>query len=615
LGFGLVYALMILTAHVQMAYYAAWGLGLYFLFLLWDQYRLNLRKIARPVIFFILAVLLAGGAAAIQWMAPYQYLAKYSQRLQHSEGNGYEWSSSWSMHSEELLSEVNPEFPGTNLSSGPATYWGENFFKLNSEAVGVMAVALAVVALVAARSPSIWFFAGLSLLTLLHALGNSTPVFRLIYEFVPMVKKFRAPSMSSFLFAFSWVVMAARSIDLLRETRKAGAVAVRRAQDPLRILTIIAGAYSIIALIGLVTGGSFLTGWASTFGDPLVGEKAQAAAANASHMRIGFFIGMILLWALVGLFRLQRKGGISSSGVLGGLTILAVVPLWQFDARFVTTIDPRRFYGDRPILNMIRQNAPPAPERYRVLNLPRTLEDNYLALHGIEELSPSAMHGNHLLTHDNFVGRHEQSPALLANAATRNLLNAMFIVSPQPIEQSGWPFVGQSQGLYLYRNEAALPRAAVFYQYEVNADSNATLARIRSADFPYRSRLILDQAMPNLPPADSMAPPIPFTPARIVAWDVDKFEVECTAERDGILWLSENCYPAWSATDESGRSLPIYRADYTFRAVPVSAGTHRIRFDFHSTTFANSMWLSLVCFLIMLGGSGWAVWTRRSSAS
>ncbi|MBI3873306.1 MAG: hypothetical protein HY304_09550, partial [candidate division Zixibacteria bacterium] len=75
LGFGAVYALMMLTAHVQMAYYASWGLGLYFLFLLWDQYRLALRKIAAPILFFATAVALAMGASSIQWMAPYQYLA------------------------------------------------------------------------------------------------------------------------------------------------------------------------------------------------------------------------------------------------------------------------------------------------------------------------------------------------------------------------------------------------------------------------------------------------------------------------------------------------------------------------------------------------------------
>ncbi len=602
LGFGLVYALMILTAHVQMAYYASWGLGLYFLFLLWEQHRFNVARILAPVLFFVVAVMLALGASAIQWMAPYQYLAKYSQRIQHNENSGgFEWASSWSMHSEELLSEVNPSFSGENLGDRPATYWGQNLFKLNSEAVGVMALALAIVAVVAVRGPAMWFFGGLSLLALLHALGASTPLFRLFFEFVPMVRKFRAPSMINFLFALSWIVMATRALEVLLLPAKGHGGSARHSVDPLRLLILIAGIYSGLTLIALVTGSSLLTGWASLVGNPLSQDKAAAAISDAGPMRIGFLIGTIVLWGLVGIFQAQRRGTLGTASAVAGLATLAVLPNWQFDSRFVKTIDPRPYYDARPILGAIKQYAGPAP--FRVLNLPNTLEDNYLALHGIEEVSPSQMHGNHLLTYDNFVGRHDPKPSLLTDPVTMDLLNVTLLVSPQPVSQAGFEVAGQSQGLYLIRNTDALPRAAVFYQYEVMTDSNATLAQLRRPDFPYHNRLILDQPMTDLPPADQNAASIPFTPARIVDWSVDKFVVECTAERDGILWLSENYYPAWHATDEAGQNVPIYRADYTFRAVPVKKGTHKITFAFHSETFANSVWLSLVCAVILAGGA------------
>lgn len=613
LGFGLVYSLMILTAHVQMAYYASWGVGAYFLFLLWDQYRFRPGKIALPVGAFVLAVALALGAASIQWMAPYQYLNKYSQRIQHSEGGGFEWSASWAMHSEEALSQLNPTLPGADLSTEPPTYWGDNMFKLNSEAAGVMAVFLAVVAFVVARSPAMWFFAGLSLLALVHALGDSTPIFRLFFEFVPGVKKFRAPSMISFLFAFSWVVMAARALDVFGQFRAQASTPANKTKDPGSILLIAAFAYSAIAIIGLIGGASFMNTWASLTGGTLTNDKLVALDNNVNYMRVGFLIGLVVVWGVVGLFRMRRAGSLGNVGLTGGLAALAVLPLWQFDARFVETVPPqqvRQLYGERPILPLIRANVPVVnsiPQPYRVLNFPRTLEDNYLALHGIEELSSSAMHGNHLLTHDNFVGRHDPSPALFTNAATRNLMNTVFLVAPQQFNDPGMTQIGQAQGLFLYRNNDALPRAAVFYQYEVIPDSNATLARIREASFPYRSRLILDQQLSSLPPSDSLAAPIEFTPAHIVEWDVDRFVVEYTAERDGILWLSENYYPAWQATDESGLTIPIYRADYTFRAIEAKAGTHRVRFEFHNKTFTLSAWLTLICGLILIAGTVLAI--------
>ena len=615
LGFGLVYALMIFTAHVQMAFYASWGLGLYFVFLLWQEHRFNPRKIAAPVIFFAVAVLLALGTAAIQWMAPYQYIGGHSQRLQYAEGRGgFEWASSWSMHSEELLSEINPEFPGDNTQTGtPATYWGQNYFKLNSEAVGVVAVALALVAVVAVGGPVTWFFFGLSLLVLLYAMGGSTPVFKLFFTFVPMVKKFRAPSMINFLFALSWIVMSARALEALLERRTHSGVR-RAAYDPLRILMIIAAVYTGITLVALVSGASLLTGWASIVGNPLDGGKAAAAAANASKVSGGFVIGTLILWALVGVVQWWRKGALSKPALVGALTVIAVLPLWQYDRRFVQTVDPRQFYGDQPILQAIRQHAPDQP--FRVLNLPKTLPDNYLALHGIEELSASAMHGNHLLLSDNFAGRHDPQPALLTSPATMDLLNAILLVSSEPFADPGFEVVDQRGGLYLMKNNNALPRAAVFYQYEVEADSNATLERLRSPDFPYRTRLLLDQPLPRIAPVSAGDDAqIPFTPARVVEWEVDRFVVECTAEREGILWLSENYYPAWRATDASGERLPIYRADYTFRAVLVSAGTHRITFEFHSAIFSKSAWLSLVCFLLLAGGMVWTSRFRRHAGT
>lgn len=629
LAFGLTYALLILTAHVQMAFYASWGLGLYFLFMLWDRYRFRLRIVLPLALAFALAVFLGLGASAMQWMAPYKYLAKYSQRIAHQEkdpATAFAWSSSWSMNSEDLVGQINPAFPGVVINypdrtnaKNQNTYWGQNFFKLNSEAVGVLALVLALVALLAVRGPMMWFFAGLSVIALLYGLGASTPVFRLFYDYVPMVKKFRAPSMIIFLVSFSWITMAAYGIDALRAPAPTGPKKGRvKTRDPFRVLLIIAGVYTIIAMIAMMAGESLMTGWASLVGSPLDARKLAAVQANASHVREGFLMWTVVLWALVAFVHMRRRGLIGATVLTVALAHLAGLPLLQFNKRFVETVDPRPYFAERRILDLIRENAPDEP--YRVLNLRGTgaqneLEDNYLALHRIEELSPTAMHGNHLLTYDIFVGRHDSSPALMTNKATRNLMNSVFVLSPNPVREAGLVHLGRSDGLSLYRNEEALPRAAVFYQYEVEPDTLATLARIRGEGFPYRSRLILDQELPNLAPVAAGAAPIEFTPARVVDWEVDRFAVEYTAERDGLLWLSENYYPAWVATDAGGETLPIYRADYTFRAVPVKAGTHRITFEFHNAVFANSLWLSLVCLLILLGSAGLALRAERREPS
>ena len=104
--------------------------------------------------------------------------------------------------------------------------------------------------------------------------------------------------------------MAARALEALFRQKLEGA-ARKGIRDPLNVLTVIAAIYAGLTLISLVSGASLLTGWASLVGNQLVGDKAMAVVANAPKVTMGFFIGTLVLWALVALARWRRKGGLS----------------------------------------------------------------------------------------------------------------------------------------------------------------------------------------------------------------------------------------------------------------------------------------------------------------
>jgi hypothetical protein len=48
--------------------------------------------------------------------------------------------------------------------------------------------------------------------------------------------------------------------------------------------------------------------------------------------------------------------------------------------------------------------------------------------------------------------------------------------------------------------------------------------------------------------------------------------------------LSDTYYPGWKAFVD-GKRTKIYRANYTFRALPLSAGTHRVEFVYDPLSF------------------------------
>jgi hypothetical protein len=71
--------------------------------------------------------------------------------------------------------------------------------------------------------------------------------------------------------------------------------------------------------------------------------------------------------------------------------------------------------------------------------------------------------------------------------------------------------------------------------------------------------------------------------AEIVTYHTTAVEVAVDAPRSGFLVLTDSHYPGWVATVD-GRETPVFRANYLFRAVPVAAGTHLVRFEFRPAT-------------------------------
>lgn len=83
--------------------------------------------------------------------------------------------------------------------------------------------------------------------------------------------------------------------------------------------------------------------------------------------------------------------------------------------------------------------------------------------------------------------------------------------------------------------------------------------------------------------------------------------IEVEAKEGGWLLLSDSYYPGWRAAID-GQSVAIYHADYLFRAVNVPAGTHLIEFSYRPASFTVGLSLFAVGLLLVVG----AVWWWRS---
>ncbi len=132
----------------------------------------------------------------------------------------------------------------------------------------------------------------------------------------------------------------------------------------------------------------------------------------------------------------------------------------------------------------------------------------------------------------------------------------------------------------VYRNRQWLPRAFVVQRAAVARSEEKALASTTSPAFDARQMVILEEAPPPgyatvSAPKDGSA----AVPATLVEDSPEQIEIEAKAFRPSWLVLADSYYPGWEASVD-GRAARIYRADYLYRAVPLSPGDHRVVFRY-----------------------------------
>jgi len=259
---GLVIGIIILSPHPQMSYFMLWVVSLYTAFKLIFLFRehKSVVPLIKPGLLVTYAVVIGLLLSAVQFYPGYYYTTHFSPRADAKKG--WNWATSWSMHEEEAMSIIIPEFSGTNSQKAQTYYWGKNAFKDNSEAVGIVALFAALIGFLFYRRKEAYFFGGLALFALLYALADTTPVFKLFYFLIPKVSSLRAPSMIMFIFSLSIALLGGMGVQYVLDKRKESEASGKRFQY---LLFGVPGAMLLLALLFNLTGKSMLSAWCSFF--------------------------------------------------------------------------------------------------------------------------------------------------------------------------------------------------------------------------------------------------------------------------------------------------------------------------------------------------------------
>jgi hypothetical protein len=161
---------------------------------------------------------------------------------------------------------------------------------------------------------------------------------------------------------------------------------------------------------------------------------------------------------------------------------------------------------------------------------------------------------------------------------------------------------GRSEGLVVFENPRALPRAYVTYRARAAPPAEELLAILSRSSFDPLAESYLEGA-PGLA-AEGAAPPR-GGPAAIVRDEPTLVEVEAELEAPGLLVLADSFFPGWQATLD-GEPVEIHPANHLFRGVLVPAGQHRVRFTYEPRRFVLGAAMSGVglAVLLVLGWRG-----------
>ena len=516
-------------------------------------------------LYYCLFMGLGVGLAAIQFL-PSVELMQQSVR----QALDFEQASIGSIPPSRLLTFIMPKFFGfISGTARQAAYWGfpqQSFLFWETNAfAGIVTLLLAIRAFFdIRRKPIVLYFSIIALIALGLSLGRHTPLWYLVYNYVPGFHSFRTPGRFISWFSFMIVLLGGIGLDALlrsenRETER----------RYFRTIAVVSGVISA----GLIL---FLSG---VFVSATEYFQYEAVLKNSNQSAAVALFSTVLCFGLITLMIFRGKR------VLIGATLVffVFIELYAFGHTFggSRTRFEQYYRTDMkgPIDQKLQEGAFRVQSRlYRgagkgEMLLPRNV--------GNVAMLPMTEGYNQFI-----LSRYSDLLNYVDESVSQKLLNVRFKKVPkQPA---------------FYELER-VPRfyCSPFVKNLSNRDSVQVF--MNSGEFIAGRDILLEQE-PVLR-TDTVSGG--QYSVRLLSETPNRIEVEVTTEGNTYLSVSEMYYPAWKAY-VNGKRTEIVPANLAFRAIPLQKGTHTVVMQYQSEFFLAGMIMSIVVLLLI----GYLLWEK-----
>jgi hypothetical protein len=524
----------------------------------------------RRLLRFILIVVLVGSASAVQ-LLPFLELLSHSQRDQRFS------DASWAMPGWGWANLLVPQFYTFVLGQGVKFQYGQGW--TSSYYLGIGTLAFALLAAWRVHKPRVWALASLSLLALTLALGDEGPVYGLLRRVFPLIAVVRFPIKFVLALVFAVPLLAAWGISPLTA---ANGPHWKRERIRLALLWLVLSVL-IVALVWFARAYPQLdppySNWPDTlrsgasralFLTAILGIVVILRSATRPFVARWLQVGLILLiWLDVWTHAPDQNPRVSRSVYAPGVSQLSPKPQ--------PGVTRAMFKPDtKPVVD---PNVPlDAYTRYLFSRL--ALDADLNLLDGVPKT-------------DGFFSLELREYSEI----DRRLYATQWKELPPLIDFLCVSQVSKPDSFFGWSNRTSHLPMITSGQKPLFADAATTLAALTNSNFDPRGVVYFSREIePQLKTRN------PAT-ARVVEqrFSAHRLEVVIETPSPTILVVAQAYFPPWHALVD-GRPEPVWRANYAFQAVEVSAGTHQVVLRYVDRAFVSGLLLSALTVALCVGG-------------
>jgi hypothetical protein len=587
----LAIALQLLAGHAQLCWYSLTLAALWVVAGGWVNS--GFRQAGSNLVKFTLAAMVAVIISSVQLLPTLEYL----QQSQRSAAVGYETAMTYSFWPWRLISLFAPDFFG---NPGSGNYWGYASFWEDAAYIGLVPMLLALstftgLFLKKKKDPLLnkfsplntflWCCAGVGILL---ALGKNTPIFPILYKYVPSFDMFQAPSRFMVWFVLAFCLLAGIGVEIWHTPTGKGLYWFRLATAGMAAVT-----------IGAILSGIFIKGD--------IHFSFIRAAAIAGIWGLGGGLLTLLKTPV------EKKGrqAIWQAAVVLWVGMDLVSAGWNLNPSL-----PAPFYQAlEPGVKLIGQATNGqrlylSPNDEYLLKFARFFRfDDYGliedATHFSQVILPDVNLVKGIASVNNFdplvPARYARWMDNLASLPADQVLPWLSLMNVGTVESLeidnplGVSFTTQQASNAFYWTNCAFPASGA---EDAWTKLNRELSHLPEGQ-PFR-KVVLEAETGPAAACDQAGS------AMIDQTGVSNSEVQLdvSSAKSGWLVSSNTWYPGWIAQVD-GKNVPLLRANYLFQAVWLPAGIHRVSLIYRPVVFYAGACLSLLGLIGILAKKYW----------